>query len=95
MRSVTVLGASQRDIEEGHNEETLIILRMEKKLVYKEYQASEGEEDAASEGYFMSLWRTSEELSHVEMARKVWNFHLCTTHNLRSVNNVCASAVCV
>ena len=52
---------------------------MEKKLVYKEYQASEGEEEAASKGYFMSLWRTSKELSHVEMARKVRNFQLCTT----------------
>ena len=66
-------------LAEGHNDETLIIPRMEKKLVYKEYQASEGEEEAASKGYFMSLWGTSKELSHVEMARKVRNFQLCTT----------------
>lgn len=64
-------------LAEGNNDETLIIPRMEKKLVWGEYKASEGE-DACSESYFMTAWRTSPDLKHVEMARKVRNFQLCT-----------------
>lgn len=42
------------------------------------YKASEGE-DAVSETHFMSMWRTHPLLAHVQMARKIRNFQLCTT----------------
>ena len=76
MRSVTALGASQRATTRKPSSYTQ---DGEEARIQEEYQASEVEEDAASEEYFMSLWRTSKELSHVEMARKVRNFQLCTT----------------
>ena len=65
-------------LAEGSNEDTLIIPRMEKKMVWEEYKAAEGE-DAASESLFMQTWRTHPLLAHVQMARKIRNFQLCTT----------------
>jgi hypothetical protein len=42
------------------------------------YKANEGE-DAVSEKWFMHVWHTHPLLAHVQMARKIRNFQLCTT----------------
>ena len=68
---------------EGSNAETLIIPRMEKHMVWLEYKESEGE-DACSESYFMHIWRNDPDLQHIEMARKIRNFQLCTTCHTNS-----------
>jgi hypothetical protein len=65
-------------LAEGNDADTLIIPRVEKHQIWLEYKAGEGE-DAATEAYFMRVWRSHPELQHIEMARKVRNFQLCAS----------------
>ena len=64
-------------LAEGSDPDALIIPRVEKILIYREYAAFEGE-DAGSEAHFMRVWRTHPSLKQIQMARKLRNFQLCT-----------------
>ena len=63
---------------DGDNVENVIIPQMEKHTVWCEYKSCEGE-TAATEAYFLDVWRNAPELKHIAMARKIANFQCCKT----------------